>query len=78
MRYQDAFNYLVDDLEGDSGKPSFYGDTFGINSVNWNLCWKWNGLHNLTPTHLDAFQFYKLEYWTLKTIRNFLMVLRNV
>ena len=64
MTFQEAFNYLVDDLEGDSGKPSVYGDTFGINPGNWNLYAKKKGIRRSVPTRVDAFGYYNAEWWT--------------
>ena len=63
MTFQEAFNYLVDDLEGDSGKPSVYGDTFGINPGNWNLYAKKKGIRRSIPTRVDAFGYYSSEWW---------------
>lgn len=63
MNYQEAFNYLVDDLEGDSGKPSIYGDTFGINPGNWNLYAKKKRIRRSIPTRVDAFGYYSSEWW---------------
>ena len=63
MTYQEAFNYLVDDLEGDSGKPSVYGDTFGIEPGNWTLYAKKRGIRRSLPTRVDAFGYYSAEWW---------------
>ena len=65
MNYQSAFNYLVDDLEGNSGKPSVYGDTFGINPGNWRLYAKKHSIRNSIPSRLDAFNYYRSEWWDL-------------
>ena len=63
MTFQEAFNYLVDDLEGASGKPSIYGDTFGINPGNWNLYAKKKGIRQSVPTRVDDFGYYNAEWW---------------
>ena len=61
--YQHAFNFLVDVLEGDSGKPSRWGDVYGISPGYWKLYAKKKGIQASIPSRLDAFHFYKEEFW---------------
>lgn len=63
MTYQEAFNYLIDDLEGNSGKPSPYGDTFGIQPGNWSLYAHKMGIRRSLPSRYDAFGYYRSEWW---------------
>lgn len=63
MNYQRAFNYLVDNLEGDSGKPSVYGDTYGIKPSTWD---EWCKSLHVSPTPITragAYSFYRESYW---------------
>ena len=63
MQYLDAFNALVDDLEGDSGKPSQWGDVFGIQPDNWKRYAKKEGISRTIPTRSDAYAYYRTEWW---------------
>lgn len=63
MTYQEAFNYLVDDLEGNSGKPSIYGDVFGISPLNWKFYARRNGIPDSYPSRKDAYHYYRDEWW---------------
>ncbi|OOH80804.1 glycosyl hydrolase 108 family protein [Leptospirillum ferriphilum] len=63
MQYLDAFNALVDDLEGNSGKPSQWGDVFGIQPDNWKRYAKKEGISRTVPTRSDAYAYYRTEWW---------------
>ena len=63
MDYQSAFRFLVDDLEGDSGTASVYGDTYGIEPQNWKLYCLKHGDNVVPITRGGATHFYYDEYW---------------
>lgn len=63
MIFQKAFDCLIKNLEGDSGKPSIYGDTYGIDPGTWkDYCLKHYG-EEAEITLQGARTFYYDEYW---------------
>ena len=63
MNFQRAFSLLVDDLEGDSGKPSVYGDTYGIAPETWGAWCKSQNAAVEPITRDGAYTFYRESYW---------------
>ncbi len=63
MNFAQAFDHLLRDLEGDSGKPSVYGDTYGISPEDWKAyCLQHYG-EETQITRQGAYAFYYDEYW---------------
>ncbi len=62
MHFSKAFDYLVGDLEGDSGKPSIYGDTYGIEPETW-AAWQKAQNTNDPISQMGAYHFYRESYW---------------
>ncbi len=63
MTFAKAFDLLVKDLEGDSGKPSVYGDTYGISPASWSAYCLKHYQEETEITRQGAYTFYYDEYW---------------
>lgn len=63
MTFEEAVSHLTDDLEGDSGQPSVYGDTYGIDPQTWKLWAAPRNIHDSVPSRSDATDFYRSAYW---------------
>ena len=63
MQYLEAFNTLIDELEGNSDKFSQWGGVFGIQPNHWQKYAKREGVSRKIPTRSDAYAYYRTEWW---------------